>query len=81
MYRIVNGSVLGRGEVDVALNDPKVSRIHAKFTVEGNQFVLWDFGSRNGTLVNGSRLRAATQLDENDEILVGDTALVLKVLE
>lgn len=81
IYKIKDGIVLGRNQGDLFIDDPKVSNPHAKFTVEEKQFILWDFGSRNGTFVNGERIRAATPLKENDTIKVGDTVFVIKVLE
>jgi hypothetical protein len=79
-YKVKEGYVVGRMDGDIALDDPKVSSRHAKFTIEEGQFVLWDFGSRNGTFVNGNRIRSATPLKENDEIKFGNTIFVLKVL-
>jgi len=78
--RIKEGSVLGRSQGDVIIDDPKASNPHAKFRFEEGKFVVWDFGSRNGTFVNGERIRAATQLNENDEIKIGDITYVFKVL-
>lgn len=80
IYKIKDGAVLGRKEGDIVLDDPKVSNPHAKFVLESEGFVVWDFGSKNGTLVNGERIRAATALKENDLIKIGDTLFILKVL-
>lgn len=80
IHRIKDGDVIGRKDSSLVFDDPKISNPHAKFTVEEDQFVVWDFGSRNGTYVNGERIRAATPLKENDVIKMGDTILVLKVL-
>ena len=66
---------------DVVLDDEKVSAFHAKFTVRDNQFLLWDLGSANGTFVNDMAIVAATLLKENDEIRMGNTIFVLKMLE
>ncbi|MBN1485066.1 MAG: FHA domain-containing protein [Chloroflexia bacterium] len=79
--RIGNGTTIGRGEAKIILRDPKVSRPHAKFTLEDDQFMIWDFGSENGTFVNGTRIREATRLQENDVIKIGDNVFVLKILE
>jgi hypothetical protein len=78
--QIDHGAVVARVKGDLILDDPKVSNPHAKFTVEEDHLVLWDFGSRNGTFVNGERIRAATVLKENDVIKMGDTVFVLKLL-
>lgn len=80
IYQIDHGAVVARKQGDLVLDDPKVSNPHAKFTLEEDRFLLWDFGSRNGTFVNGERIRAATELKENDVIKMGDTVFVLKLL-
>jgi len=81
IYQIKDGTTVGRREGDVILDDPKVSNPHAKFRIENDGFVIWDLASKNGTFVNGERIRAATPLNENDTIKIGDTVFVLKLLE
>ena len=81
IHKIKDGATVGRSKGDVVLDDPKVSNPHAKFTLEEEKFVLWDFGSKNGTSINGGRIRAATELKENDIVKIGDTVMVLKVLD
>jgi transcriptional regulator with GAF, ATPase, and Fis domain len=44
---------------DLVLTDPHVSRAHARIDVEGEDYVLTDLGSTNGTRVNGVRVRQA----------------------
>jgi hypothetical protein len=80
IYKIENGSVIGRQTGAVVLDDPKVSNPHAKFTVENDEFIIWDFGSLNGTYVNGEKIRGAATLKENDEIKIGNFVFLLKVL-
>ncbi len=80
-YPIRHGTIVGRKEGDLILDDPKVSGSHAKFTMEGDQFIVWDFGSSNGTYVNGKKIRQATLLEENDLVKIGDTIFVVKLLE
>jgi len=80
VYRIKDGAVVGRSQGDVLLQDPAVSNPHARFTVEDERFVVWDFGSTNGTLVNGERVRGNKALAENDEIQFGKTVLILKTM-
>jgi len=80
-YPVRHGTVIGRREGDIILDDSKVSGSHAKFTMEGEQFFLWDFGSSNGTFVNGRKIRKATPLEENDIIQIGQTDFVVKLLE
>lgn len=80
-YPVKHGTVVGRKEGNLILDDPKVSSMHAKFNMEGERFVVWDFGSVNGTYVNGKRIREATVLEENDLVKIGDTVFVVKLLE
>ncbi len=79
-YPIRNGTIIGRRDGDLILDDPKVSGSHAKFTMEGNQFIIWDLGSSSGTYVNGKRIRERTLLTENNLIKIGNTTFVIKLL-
>ena len=81
IHNIKDGATIGRSTGDVVLDDQKVSNPHAKFTLEDEKYILWDFGSKNGTTVNDERIRAATELKENDIVKIGDTVMVLKVLD
>ena len=81
IYKIKENSTVGRKDGDLILDDPKVSGMHAKFTYENDHFVIWDFGSANGTYVNAKRIRQATPLLENDLVKIGDTVFVVKLLD
>src|SRR3954466_13046740 len=53
----VGAFTVGRApEADLVIDDPSISRLHARFLVTGDAVVLSDAGSRNGTLVNGARI-------------------------
>jgi pSer/pThr/pTyr-binding forkhead associated (FHA) protein len=80
-YPIRHGTLIGRKEGSLILDDPKVSGTHAKFTMEKDDLFIWDFGSANGTYVNGKKIREATLLEENDVVKIGDTFFVVKLLE
>lgn len=80
IYQVKNGTIVGRTQGSLVLGDPKVSDQHAKFVLENDHFVIWDFGSSNGTYVNNERIRAATPLEENAEIRMGDTVFLFKML-
>lgn len=58
----------------VALNDPQVSRRHARIVLEDGRVTIEDVGSLNGTYVNGERAGRA-HLTANDAIVIGDTKL------
>jgi hypothetical protein len=81
VYRLHSGITIGRDRADILVRDAKVSRPHARLTIEDDRFVVWDFGTENGTYVNGARIRQATPLNENDVIRMGDTVFVLKTLQ
>ncbi|MBC7543538.1 MAG: FHA domain-containing protein [Candidatus Sericytochromatia bacterium] len=64
-------------EVDLSDDDTdaKVSRRHARIVKQGDVFLLIDWGSRNGTYVNGgTRLRTGTphELKNGEEIALGN---------
>jgi pSer/pThr/pTyr-binding forkhead associated (FHA) protein len=62
---------------DIALPwDGEVSRVHAELTRMGGYWVVCDEGmSRNGTFVNGERVRGRRRLRGGDAITVGDTLI------
>jgi FHA domain len=71
-------TTIGRGlGVDVRLDDPSVSRLHAEIVRRGPYFYLADLGlSRNGTRVNG-RPVARRVLDDGDVLTFGSARCVI----
>lgn len=67
-----------KGEVDLALKDSSVSRIHARVTNESGTVYLEDLNSTNGTFRNSVRLQPyeKQRLDEGDEIRFGNVVLI-----
>ncbi len=66
---------MGRGlECQVQLNDPLSSRVHAKLFFKESQWHVSDAGSRNGTLLNGSKIDIAI-LANGNKIRIGNTEL------
>lgn len=59
---------------DIVINDPQVSRQHARITRQGGLMVIEDLGSTNGTFVNGVRLTGPHTLANGDVIGIGDAA-------
>ena len=59
-------------ECDIVLSDPNVSRRHAEVRRRGNDFIVVDLGSTNGTRVNGAGVRER-RLNDGDEITLGST--------
>lgn len=63
---------IGRADSNtIVLKDAKTSRQHAQIQQHGNEFVLVDLNSSNGTFVNGDRIEEHV-LKNNDEIQIGD---------
>jgi len=64
---------VGRGrECELVLDSRQVSRVHARIDVENGLFELVDAGSRNGTYVNGKRVKRTRALQIGDVIRFGD---------
>lgn len=62
---------LGRHpDSDISLDDISVSRRHAEIRHDGDEYVLRDVGSLNGTYVNQRRVDSVV-LQQGDEILIG----------
>jgi hypothetical protein len=56
--------------------DPRVSGVHAYLERRGPRWVIEDDGlSRNGTFINGDRLRGQRTLRDGDVIAAGDTVM------
>lgn len=83
-------AILGRGrDVDVRWDDARMSRRHARFTLEPDPdlpddptlvYFIWPLEARNGILLNGRLLRGAQRLNENDELTMGETVFIVKTL-
>lgn len=68
-----NWLTLGRDPSnDITINDPQVSRQHARITRQGRMTVIEDLGSTNGTFVNGMRLTGPHVMSNGDVIGLGD---------
>jgi pSer/pThr/pTyr-binding forkhead associated (FHA) protein len=62
---------------DVFLDDPKVSRRHARIEQRGESFILRDLGSANGTWLGDKRVEEHT-LQNGDVIRIGGARLIFK---
>jgi two-component system cell cycle response regulator len=79
--------ILGRAlEADVRINDTQVSRQHAKIIASQDaatsvsEYILNDLDSRNGTFLNGRRIRRE-KLENGDKITIGETILRFDLLD
>ena len=65
---------------DITVQDPQVSSLHGLILYKKNKFILTDELSTNGTFLNGEELvpRNTYDLNDGDEIKIGDTNLLFK---
>ncbi len=77
MYKISGDStVIGRGQqADIQVIDEGISRRHAEIVHKGEDIVIRDLGSTNGTYCNGERI-AEHHLSDGDKIQVGSTTIL-----
>jgi hypothetical protein len=73
--------VLGRGaHCNYSLEDPLISRRHARLVVGVAEVELVDLGSANGVFVNGEQVRGRRRLISGDRIQLGKQELVFTAL-
>lgn len=72
-YDLLRGATLGRGEVEIQLDDPFASSRHARISREGHVVVIEDLGSTNGTYLNEEPLTGPQPLHRGDRIRIGDS--------
>lgn len=69
-------AVLGRGaEADIRIVDPSLSRMHARFDRDGDTLAITDLESRNGSFVDGQRLRDRRKLRNGELVTLGNVVL------
>lgn len=73
VFRLEGGQrlVIGRASSnEIPVADERASRRHAEIYSEAGAWFLRDLGSRNGTLLNGSKIDAPTLLSPGNQIVV-----------
>ncbi|MGB9180504.1 MAG: SpoIIE family protein phosphatase [Pyrinomonadaceae bacterium] len=61
---------------DLCIPDPFASRVHVEVRREGDQYVLQDLGSANGTLYDGQLVEGAVPLKSGGRIQIGETEII-----
>jgi len=77
-YALSDGAKLSIGrhsENDIVLKDMSVSRQHATVEVRGQKLLVFDAGSKNGTIVNGTKAKSA-ELCHGDVIKIGNNCSI-----
>jgi pSer/pThr/pTyr-binding forkhead associated (FHA) protein len=72
--------VIGRGnECGMQILCPDMSRQHCRLRIHDDEVKVCDLQSRNGTFVNGERIREERRLANADVLGLGSTLLVVEL--
>lgn len=70
---------IGRlADCNIQIEDSLISRKHARLEISGNQVILSDLGSHNGTWVNDKKIDRPTSLANGDKVRIGRSIFVFK---
>ena len=73
-------NVIGRDDGAILwIDDNSVSRRHARIVVDGEEAVLEDLGSKNGTYVASTAVTAPRRLDDGDQIRLGSVVVTFRM--
>src|SRR5207248_9300980 len=79
-FPLGDNNVLGRSTTaTVRLADREVSRKHSQVDKEGDDYVLRDLGSSNGTFLNGKRIFGPSKLKDGDEVVIGTSKMEFRM--
>ena len=71
--------VIGRStDCQLSLDDPLVSRRHATIRVRAAGLSVQDLGSRNGVLVNGTKIDGERELVAGDKVSIGSQEMLIQ---
>ena len=74
-------NVIGRDEAATLwIDDSLVSRRHARIVIDETGAVLEDLGSKNGTLLNGRKIRSPAKLADEHVITIGPASILFRIL-
>ena len=74
--------VIGRGETDISIEHPAISRAHVRLQCDAQSMTLSDLGSSNGTFIRGIPCLPGEImfLETDDEIFLGDVGFRISVI-
>jgi hypothetical protein len=73
--------VIGRGDTDLVIDSPAVSRQHAGLNGTGRELTVSDFGSSNGTSINGVPCLEGEIMfiEAGDTLVLGDASCSIEI--
>jgi len=75
-------NILGRSrECRVRIDSARVSRRHARITIDGDAALIEDCGSTNGTWVGGQRTAGRVRLNDGDEIAIAGIRVLFRKVQ
>jgi DNA-binding winged helix-turn-helix (wHTH) protein len=73
--------LIGRDPASILpLDSPTVSRRHARLVCDADTATLEDLGSKNGTIVRGTRITSVARLADGDRIRIGAFELTFRMM-
>jgi serine phosphatase RsbU (regulator of sigma subunit) len=73
------GATLGRTQpAEIVLPDTEVSRTHCRLIIQGDEVIVSDLKSTNGTFVDGARIQCPTAVPPGSVLRVGRQSLKLE---
>jgi pSer/pThr/pTyr-binding forkhead associated (FHA) protein len=71
--------LVGRApSADLRLDEPQVSRLHARIEMRDDGVYVEDLGSRNGTRVDGANVRGSRCLRVDEEVEIGSASIIFR---
>lgn len=73
-------NVVGRDrDCAISIDSPTVSRRHARIVVTSGEATVEDLGSKNGTYVNGQRVKQPVTITDRSQIRVGSVTMTYRI--
>ena len=78
---VTGENIVGRErDAAIRIDDPSISRRHARIIVSAEGVAVEDLRSKNGTSMHGRRIHAVNRLTDGDMIVFGTVAAVLRAV-
>lgn len=80
-FEIKEKSTVGREVGEITISDPSLSSEHATFNVRDGVLFLTDHGSKNGTFVDGAKIKAGKDclIEPSDKVILGNVPIEIRL--